>query len=298
MAVSSSVVPAPERASSGPTRRQALRLLGTAAAVVVATATVDAAWRADLQRPRVVVLGSGRRQLAALITAGEARLLLAIGDDPVVFGNALAQVRPITAPRIDLLLVAGSGKTLAVPAAIIEEIDPSLTLSLGPLLGADAALFKRSREMPVISGTRRIRLGDDLTVEVAVAAGEATEDGAMPSEWRLIVRHGRSTMVLLSRVTATDAFPPVEAVSCLILPELKSAAAWGPNPPPLVVIAGPAEAGRELRAAAAASAVAAQWGALVHPGEALPLTFNDGAISLPTGTAQPLLSGAAPPGGS
>ncbi len=52
---------------------------------------MGAAWANETRQPRLNVLGSGNA-LSVLITAGQARILLATGDDPVAFANALAQV--------------------------------------------------------------------------------------------------------------------------------------------------------------------------------------------------------------
>ena len=64
-------------------------------------------WLQGLTAPQVVLLGSGNR-LSVLVTDGPARLLLATGDSPIDYENALGDVRPIFARRIDVLLVAGS----------------------------------------------------------------------------------------------------------------------------------------------------------------------------------------------
>ena len=66
--------------------------------------------------PQVALLGSGNR-LSLLVTDGPARLLLATGDNPIEYENALTHVRPIFARRVDVLLVAGSGSELRVPLA-------------------------------------------------------------------------------------------------------------------------------------------------------------------------------------
>ena len=67
-----------------------------------------------------MLLGSGNR-LSLLVTDGPARLLLATGDSPIDYENALTDVRPIFARRVDVLLVAGSGNTLLVPLAAHER---------------------------------------------------------------------------------------------------------------------------------------------------------------------------------
>ena len=74
------------------------------------SAAVFTFWLQDLSVPQVAFLGSGNR-LSLLVTDGPARLLLATGDSPIAFENAITRVRPLFARRIDVLLVAGSGET-------------------------------------------------------------------------------------------------------------------------------------------------------------------------------------------
>src|SRR5262249_699904 len=84
--------------------------------VVVGCALGFALWFLDVSAPQVDVLGSGNR-LSLLVTDGPARLLLATGDNPDQFDNALARFRPIFARRVDVLLMAGANHTLNVPLA-------------------------------------------------------------------------------------------------------------------------------------------------------------------------------------
>jgi hypothetical protein len=58
-------------------------------------------WLQELTAPQVALLGSGNR-LSLLVTDGPARLLLATGDNPIEYENALTHVRPIFARRIDV----------------------------------------------------------------------------------------------------------------------------------------------------------------------------------------------------
>ena len=78
------------------------------------SAAVFTFWLHDLSVPQVAILGSGNR-LSLLVTDGPARLLLATGDSPIDYENAITRVRPLFARRVDVLLVAGSDDSLYVP---------------------------------------------------------------------------------------------------------------------------------------------------------------------------------------
>jgi hypothetical protein len=72
-----------------------------------ATVVIGAADSRSYARPMVTVIGAGNG-LSILVTDGPARLLIASGDDPAAFGNALAKTRPLGRDRIDVLLLAGT----------------------------------------------------------------------------------------------------------------------------------------------------------------------------------------------
>ena len=133
-------------------------------------------WLRDLTAPQVAILGSGNR-LSLLVTDGPARLLLATGDSPIDYENALTHVRPIFARRVDVLLVAGSGSTLLVPLAARGDSHVRSATALAPL--------PRSAEADAIgaiasfSSPQRIRLGPSIqvTVETALPFGADADDG-------------------------------------------------------------------------------------------------------------------------
>lgn len=272
-------------------RRVALLLLVVAVAVSTTTVLVDAAWRADLRRPRVVLLGAGD-QLSVLVTAGGARLLVATGDDPVAFANALAQVRRATAPRLDVLLVAGEGRRLLAPAAMVGERPVGFLASLGPLGSSPEAEAVGAAAVPVLTGSRRFGLPDGVSVTIEVDAGDGVaveEEGAGAGVgWRMVARRGSSSVVVVSDGEAAARFPALEAASVLAVAGREPVAAWGAVPAEAFVAAGEAVEGREVRQAALEADPAPRWSLRVHPGEVATLAFRPGGVELPGAMAQAL----------
>ena len=123
-------------------------------------------WLQELTAPQVVLLGSGNR-LSLLVTDGPARLLLATGDSPIDYENALTDVRPIFARRIDVLLVAGSGSTLLVPLAAHGDTHVRNATALAPL--PRSAEAEAMGAIPSFMSPQRIHLGSSIQVTVETA---------------------------------------------------------------------------------------------------------------------------------
>ena len=216
--------------------------------LVAAAGTVAAFtfWLQDLTAPQVVLLGSGNR-LSLLVTDGPARLLLATGDSPIDYENALTDVRPIFARRVDVLLVAGSGNTLLVPLAAHEDSHVRSVTALAPL--------PRSAEAEAIgaitsfTSPHRVRLGPStqVTVETALPFG-ADADAEFPA-WRATVEHGETRVVVLSDGSAAALFPPASAPSVLAVSGADPAAAWDLSPAVAFVANSEMIDGPEMRAA-------------------------------------------------
>jgi hypothetical protein len=242
-------------------------------------------WVQELSAPQVVLLGSGNR-LSLLVTDGPARLLLATGDSPIDYENALSDVRPIFARRIDVLLVAGSGSTLLAPLAAHGDSHVRTTTAL--------ALLPRSAEaeamgaIPSFSSPQRIQMGSSIqvTVETALPVG-ADADADFPA-WRATVEHGESRVVVLSDGPAASLFPPPGAVSVLAVSGADPAAAWDLSPAVAFVANAEMIGGPEMRAAFTASRRTPQWGYRVFPREALRLRFVAGGVELPSQPAHDL----------
>jgi hypothetical protein len=242
-------------------------------------------WIQDLAAPQVAILGSGNR-LSLLVTDGPARLLLATGDDPIAFENALTQVRPIFARRVDVLLVAGDDRTLLVPLAARADPRVRLTTALASLPpSAEAEAFGR---ISAFAGPRRIRLSPSVTVTVETAlpvgAGAATTFPA----WRATIVRGQTRVVVLSDGSAAALFPPSEPASVLVVAGDDPGTGWTLAPAVALVANSGAISGPELRAGFAESRRQPAWGYRVFPGEALRLRFVAGGLALPSDAAQPI----------
>ena len=255
--------------------------------VVVAAGSVAAFtfWLQELTAPQVVLLGSGNR-LSLLVTDGPARLLLATGDNPIEYENALTHVQPIFARRVDVLLVAGSGDTLLVPLAAHGDSHVRNATALAPL--PHSAEADAIGAIPSFSSPQQIRLGPstEVTVETAFPFG-ADADADFPA-WRATVQHGQTRVVVLSDGPAASLFPPPSAPSVLAVSGDDPAAAWDLSPAVAFVANSEMIGGPELRAAFTASRRPPQWGYRVFPGEALRLRFVAGGVELPSEPAQDL----------
>lgn len=259
------------------------------------TLAVGIAWARELRSPRVVLLGSGSR-LSALITDGDARLLIATGDDATAFANALERARHPTTRRIDVLLVAGHGEELVAPAVLRDDDRVRFLASLGPLAGSAEAVALAGEGVAALPSPRRIRLGDEVSVLVeTVAAGPEGDDGEVPVAWRATVRRGATTVVILSAGEAAGAFDPVSPVSALVVAGTDPLAAWATVDAPLLVATGNDRvlSGRDLRQGAARLFDEERSAIRVHPGEALPLRFVAEGLAAPGEPAQTV--GATPP---
>lgn len=251
-----------------------IALAGTAAAFVI--------WLQDLNAPQVAFLGSGK-QLSLLVTDGPARLLLATGDDRIEFGNALAQLRPVFARRIDLLLLAGSGASLRAPLAMSHDPHARVVATLGALPpSAEAAELAAIAPFPM---PRHIQLGPSIGVTLETALPDSTTSGSNPLSWRATIEHGETRIVVLSDGAAVDRFDPGPPASVLAVSGKDPLTAWNLEPAVVLVASADAIDGQEQRDAPPARADAPSWGYRVHPGEALRLRFVAGGIALPSEAA-------------
>ena len=263
-------------------------VLTAALVFLVAAAGAVAAftfWLQDLTAPQIALLGSGH-QLSVLVTDGPARLLLATGDSTIDYENALTQVRPIFARRVDVLLVAGSGSTLRVPLAAQGNSHVRNVTALAPL--PQSAEADAIGAVASFSSPQRIRLGPStqVTVETALPFG-ADADTDFPA-WRATVEHGETRVVILSDGPAAALFPPASSPSVLAVSGADPAAAWDLSPAVAFVANADMIDGPDMREAFTGSRRPPQWGYRVAPGEALRLKFVAGGVELPSEPAQSL----------
>ena len=281
--------------------RRELRLAGCVLLLgALAMLALGALWHHDLRAPRVVLLGSGN-QLSALVTTGNARLLIATGDDPSAFANAVEHARHPTTRRLDVLLVTGSDRGLLAPARIRGDRHVRYAASIGPIPRTPMGQAVVGDGLPVLPSPRRIQLGEDVSVTVETAPFPAGVDGNGPPAWRAIVRRGATVIVILSDGSAASALGLVSPISALVVVGPDPLRGWEAIPAPVLVL--PANdrgnltvSGKDLRQEASQLFDDTRWAIRVHPGEAVPLEFVAGGLAIPTEPAQrlPTTPGPAP----
>jgi hypothetical protein len=238
-------------------------------------------WYRDIMSPRIVFLGSGDR-LSVLVSDGPSRLVIASGDDPTGFENALTSVLPIFARRVDVLLVSGARTSLLAPLAASQDEQVRLTRSLGPIPpGVEASEMGPVTELTIPS---RIRLSPEITlaIETATAANADPDD---PVSWRAVVEHGQTRVVIFSDGEAASLFPPSPPASVIAVTGSDPAAVW--NTAPGIALVAPASkfSGPDLRELFAEDNAPA-WGFRVASGEALTFHFVENGLEVSPESAQ------------
>ncbi|MCC6314097.1 MAG: hypothetical protein IT337_08775 [Thermomicrobiales bacterium] len=235
---------------------------------------LNIAWLRDMRESRVVLLGSGDR-LSVLVLAGDSRLLIATGDDPIAFGNALERQRRPTQRRLDLAFVAGAGDDVLVPAAVAADPGVRLLAALVPF--AQAPDHTVLRGLPALSAPRRIILGDGVVVTLEPIPAADDEVAA----WRAIVERNDARIVILSDGSAAGRFSPPPASGLLVIAGGKPLEAWGEAPTIALAHADKAITPRKLRDAAAGGASVPRYDVRVHPGDSVAVRFVESGIALP-----------------
>lgn len=246
------------------------------AAFALGFAAIQLSWLEELQRPRVVLLGSGDR-LSILVTDGDARLLIASGNDPAAFGNALGRVLRPSQDRLDLVLVAGTGDDLRAAAVAVAHPGVRSVAAIAP--------FPRSPDLPALLGVpmigapRRIVLGGTGVTIEALPTNDEEDAGWV---WRATIVRGASKIVVLSDGGAAKRFPTTTPGSVLVVAGPAPVAGWEGEPAPVLALPDAAVPPAQLREAAAAGAPVPSSVVRVFPGEAVPLEFVEDGIALPS----------------
>lgn len=271
-----------------------LRVLALAcfAAAGVLMAGLGAVWAREAAYPRVVLLGSGGR-VSALVAAGDARALIATGSDPAAFAAALEQARQPVQRRIDLLLVAGRGDDLLVPAAVAADPGVRMSASLGPITSPPDAPALAS--LPAVTEPRLVTLPDGITVLLETAPDPSARDGGgttEPRAWQATVTRGATRVVVLSDGDAAGLFPPTAAPALVVVAGSDPLATMAPGSGravPALAFADGELSPREMRAP---GALHVAWAVRVFDGEAIVLAFVDGGLAIPPDAAVALADGA------
>lgn len=238
-------------------------------------------WYREIMSPRIVFLGSGDR-LSVLVTDGPSRLLIASGDDPTGFENALTSVMPIFARRVDVLLVSGTKSTLMAPLSAVDGGQVRLTRSLGGIPPSLEA--SELGAMPELVMPGRIKLSPDITlaIETATAANARPDD---PPAWRAIVQRGNTRIVVLSNGEAAGLFSAPPPASIIAVVGDDPVAGWANAPGVALVAAADELSGPELRERFTGTH-APTWGFRVASGEALTFHFVENGLEVSGESAQ------------
>jgi hypothetical protein len=242
-----------------------------------------ALWLRDISEPQIAFLGSGNR-LSLLVMDGPARLVIASGDDPIGYENALTSVQPLFARRVDLLLTAGQGQSLLVPLAAHDDSHARSTYTLAVAPGspeADALGQQPGLELP-----RRIRLGPSLSVTVETALPFGADPVASMASWRATIDRGASRVVVYSDGDAVALFPPLPRAAVLAVAGDDPAVAMEAASAVAFIACAAAIDGPDLRAALAELPRPPSWSFRVASGEALRLRLTANGVELPSEPAQ------------
>jgi hypothetical protein len=266
-------------------RQVALTSLLVFAIVAIGCAAAFGFWLQDFTTPQVVLLGSGDR-LSLLVADGPARLILATGNDPIEYENALAAFRPLFARRVDVLLLAGQEESLRVPlrARADSHARAMFVLSTPPALPGYEALS----DTPLLASPRRIQLSATIAVSIETAMPLGADPDETAPYWRATIERGDTRIVVLSDGEAAAFFPPGLPASVLAVSGRAPAAAWGDAPAMTFVANADAISGPEMRSAFTDSRQPPAWGFRVAPGEALRIHFTKDGIEIPSQSAQEL----------
>lgn len=245
----------------------------------VASIAGCAFWMRELYRPQIAILGSGNR-LSLFVAEGPARLIIATGDDAVALENALTEVRPLFARRVDLLLINGDGTTLLAPLAAHQDSHVRSAYAIGQIPSSPEATALGP--IRVLGSPRRIQIGP--TMSLLLETAPVGDEGTLAA-WRATIEHGTTRVVVLSSAESAALFPPVPNASLLATDGQDLAGAWDLSPALAIVANGDAVSGPDLRAAFV-NGQGPQWGYRVDPGDALRLRFVNGALELPAEGAQ------------
>jgi len=174
--------------------------------VVIVAVAVGASWIRDDQITSVRALGSGSR-LSVLIVSGNARLLIAAGDDATAFGNALAEALHPTSRRIDIVLLSGENGDRAVVAKARRDFPSATTYMLDGPLSGELANFNLAPEQVIV---HQLHVALSGSVDVFVDPVNASDVG-----WDVQIRSGRS---LVEIATDPEALSSIgESASAVVL---------------------------------------------------------------------------------
>ncbi len=259
-------------------------VLGVAAVVMAVTTFVVPAWSAARSTPRVVLLGCGS-SLSVLIQAGDARVVIAAGDDPAAYGTAIGRALAFSPGRIDLLIVAATGRDLGVPADLAGDDRVRDVVRLGaPHPGRETGDLPPG--LAQVPPHARIEIAPGVvalieTVDVPDPDGGATFELA----WRAEIRHGAATVTVLSDAEQAGEFAPLISQGVLVVardPGPNDLGTLLPSPAGALVVNADDVDGSEIRADLPPLITTELPTIRVHSGSAVTLLLNESGVALPT----------------
>ncbi|MGI8644685.1 MAG: hypothetical protein ACR2LS_11305 [Thermomicrobiales bacterium] len=238
----------------------------------LAVSALASQWRTAVSQPEIVVLGSGN-SLSVLVRSGQSRLLIAAGDDIDSFNRAYGSVLRPTISRLDVLVVAGSGRQVVVPERLVMGQVGRSVLSMRPIGAGQSNGALHQSDVTVLRHSTEVQLTADLTVTINPYLDEVSAD-----LWSVTMRNKDSRVVVV---------PSLEAIPADSLPASAVVVTGQANTEGLItanaraIIARGSDAGDllPLTTNVTTTSFAAQlW--MVHPGEHLRIRLADGHIAL------------------
>lgn len=220
---------------------------------------------------RVEVLGSGA-DVSIRVTTGRAELLIATGTDRTAFGNAYARVSVAPRSQPDVLLLAGSNRSLNVPTFATDAFPGSIVYAIHPMDAEATGVDDLSALAPLPRNPLRFTLDERIVVVVESVPIEG-EDGFA---WRALISRDRSRIAVLSSLAHEDLFTWTDPVS-VVVPAGGASFPVGLDSS-VAAIVGPAAA-LDLDVPAEGAEQASHV-VPVRPGSIATMTFVDAAIEL------------------
>lgn len=281
------VEPEPRPALLAPSRLQTLSttgwlLLATVAVVLAVMTFAIPPWTSARSTPRVVLLGSGS-SLSVLIQSGDARVVIAAGNDPAAFGRAFGQATALASGRIDLLIVGATGADLAVPVDLARGNDVRQVVRLGSLHpGRETGDLPPG--LPQVPPLARLDVAPGLTASIEtieIPTPKLDQPGDFDLAWRAQIRYGAATVLVLSDAEYAGKFAPLDSRGVLVAATDDDLGALLPAPSGALIVNGEDVDGSEIRSGLPSLLTAELPTIRVHSGTAVPLLLTDAGVELP-----------------
>lgn len=230
-------------------------LFGLLCGLIASTSLVYAWNRPFASGSALYLLGSGKG-LSALVTTNGIRVIVASGNDPIAFANALADARPLTSPRVDLLIITPGSIRVANRAR--EITNPAMVLEI-----AAANMEHQVDAEHLVLSREEIALGDEI--RLVIDPGNAI--GSPITGWSITLEQGHSQLLLVETL-------PVRQVSKVALISVMGDEFDAPRVSPAQGLA----ASSLLRDENVAGSYVLGF---IDPGESSKIPIGNNAISIP-----------------